>query len=323
MKTNSFPWSVFSVGAATIWWTSVSLGAQVQCQETEDGITLSREAKHVLTYNKTAAVPPGVDPAYARSGFVHPITTPSGRVLTDAYPLPHHTHQHGLFFAWKKAVFEGEAANFWEHHDSGATVRHDAVLEIVNGKSRAGFRVRLVHLLGERVVLKEEWKVMIDAETGFIDFSSKQVCATDSPLVLQRFHYGAMALRGSRQWFGDATGEAKEAAEAKERCRLLTSEGRTRVDGNHTRPKWVCMTGPLGGEAVAITLIPHSTNFRYPQHVRLHPEMPYFCFIPTVDEGFQIEPGKPWVSRYRIVIDDGEPDPKRLHEIRKAYAGEG
>ena len=85
---------------------------------------------------------------------------------------------------------------------------------------------------------------------------------------------------------------------------------------------YVCMTGPVDSAPVSITFVPHPTNFRHPQHVRLHPVMPYFCFIPTVEKPFEIEPGKPWVSRYRIVAEDGEPDAKKLDSVQRAFAAE-
>ena len=81
--------------------------ADVHCKQIGDTIVIKRNGKHVLTYQISDAVPDGVEPKYARSGFIHPITTPSGKVLTDDYPLPHHSHQHGLFFAWRKGKFKG------------------------------------------------------------------------------------------------------------------------------------------------------------------------------------------------------------------------
>ncbi len=299
--------------------------ANVICEQSDDVIVIKRDGRHVLTYQKKDKVPQGVDPKYARSGFIHPISTPSGRVLTDDYPLPHHSHQHGLFFAWRKGKFEGEEVNFWEHTKE-TTVRHEKVLEILNEGEIAGFRVQLAHVHGKKKVLDETWTVLVHNDTGFIDFKSAQTCATDSPLTLTKYHYGAMALRGARDWsdleFEKAQKEAKKSGgkpSVPEPCSMLTSEGRTREDGNHTRPEWVCMTGPINGEPVAITLIPHPSNFRHPQHVRLHPNMPYFCFIPTVDEPFQIKPGKIYVSRFRIVAEDGKPDVERLKKIQTDY----
>lgn len=297
--------------AALFGTTAASAVGAVVCEQTGDHIVITRDGKHVLTYHKKAEVPEGVDPRYARSGFIHPISTPSGRVVTDGYPLPHHSHQNGLFFAWRKATFEGEAMNFWEREKQ--TVRHERTLEILNGAAAAGFRVELAHASGEAVILREVWTVKVCSDAGHIDLRSEQRCATGSPLVLEKFHYGGMAIRGSRQWFADSAGFVS-------RCKMTTSEGLSQADGNHSRPEWVCMAGAIDGAAVAVTLIPHPSNFRHPQHVRLHPEMPYFCFIPTVEKPFAIEPGKPWVSRYRIVVGDGEPEPAELDAAQRAFA---
>lgn len=299
--------------------------AEVACHENETGIVITRAGRHVLTYQKTIQVPEGVDPKYGRSGFIHPISTPSGRVLTDDYPVPHHAHQHGLFFAWKAASFEGKKLNFWEP-EKGTTVRHDKVLQVINEEAHAGFRVQLAHLSGERKVLREVWTVTVRADTGHIDFTSEQLCVTQSPLTIEQFHYGGLAIRGSRQWFRDAHTSAGKGAlkdDFVEACQLLTDEGLTQADGNHSRPRWVSMSGKVDGTEVSITLIPHPSNDRYPQHVRLHPEMPYFCFIPTVDEPFTIEPGKPWVSRYRMVAADGQAEAITLEAIQNSFAEEG
>ena len=79
--------------------------ANVRCEENQHHIVITRNGKHVLTYHKTVQIPSGIEEKYGRSGFIHPISTPSGKIITDDYPVPHHSHQHGMFFAWKKASF--------------------------------------------------------------------------------------------------------------------------------------------------------------------------------------------------------------------------
>ena len=302
---------------------STKLVADVTCKESDDRIVITRNGKHVLTYNKSFNAPVGLDKKYERSGFIHPISTPSGRVITDGYPMPHHTHQNGLFFAWRKASFKDKSLNFWE--PSEATVRHEKVLEIINKQNSAGFRVMLAHVNGKQKILQDEWTVTVNSDTGYIDLKSEQACATDFPLTLERFHYGGMAIRGSRQWFPSARKSAGKGAlkdEFVELCQIITSDGLTKANGNHSRPKWLSMTGPVDAAPVSITFVPHPSNFRYPQHVRLHPNIPYFCFIPTVEKPFKIEHGKPFVSRYRIVAEDGKPMTEKLDAIQRLYATE-
>jgi hypothetical protein len=300
--------------------TASSLGAVV-CEQSDEQIVVTRDGHHVLTYNKTVEIPPGVGAKYGRSGFIHPISTPSGKVLTDGYPLPHHSHQNGVFFAWRNSTFEGETLNFWE--PSKAQVRHEKILEIVNSEEFAGFRVELAHVNGKRVILRETWTVMVHSDTGHIDLKSEQRCATESALTLNRFHYGGMAIRGSRQWFKSAHTSAGRGAvkdEFVEACKIITSEGVILADANHSRPNWVCMTGKIDGAPASITVVPHPGNIRHPQHVRLHPDMPYFCFIPTVEMPLKIEPGEPLVSRFRIVAEDGKPDATALDAVQQSFA---
>ena len=64
----------------------------------------------------------------------------------------------------------------------------------------------------------------------------------------------------------------------------------------------------------------HPDNFRFPQWVRLHPTMPYFVYAPMVEEPFDISPGKPYVSKFRYVTFDGEPDTKLFDEIWEDFS---
>jgi hypothetical protein len=64
----------------------------------------------------------------------------------------------------------------------------------------------------------------------------------------------------------------------------------------------------------------HPENFRSPQPVRVAEAEPFFCFSPSQGGDWSIEPGKPYVARYRFVVMDGEPDAKTLDAY---WAGHG
>mgnify|MGYP002879245777 FL=1 len=66
----------------------------------------------------------------------------------------------------------------------------------------------------------------------------------------------------------------------------------------------------------------HPDNFRYPQWVRLHPSMPYFVYAPMVKEPFSIEPGKPYVSKFRYLTFDGKPDLKMIEKAWEDWVGQ-
>ena len=101
---------------------------------------------------------------------------------------------------------------------------------------------------------------------------------------------------------------------------FLTSEGKHQHEGNHSRPRWVDMFGPIDGETAGIAVLCHPQNFRAAQPVRLHPHKPYFCYAPMVLGDFQITPGKSYVSRYRYLIHNGEPNVKAIDAQWQRFA---
>ena len=57
----------------------------------------------------------------------------------------------------------------------------------------------------------------------------------------------------------------------------------------------------------------------FSQWVRLHPSMPYFVYSPMVKEPFSIEPGKPYVSKFRYLTFDGQPNLKMIEKAWKDW----
>jgi hypothetical protein len=261
-------------------------------------ITLA--GRPVLTYHLTERLPDGVETHYARSGFIHPVYSPAGRIVTDDFPAGH-VHQHGIFTAWTKARFRGRPLDFWNQQKELGTVRHAELLETYTTDSVAGFRVRLEHVsLADGVVLEDEWHLRVHADTApyHFDLRSVQTNVTDDTLFLEKHLYGGLGVRGSRRWNReDSTHYAGEAE-------FLTSDDRTRVPANHSRPDWLAMYGPIDGATAGLRIYPDPANFRAPQFVRVHPEMPYFSVTPVVAEGFFIAPGGRYEQRYRFEVFD-------------------
>ncbi len=280
----------------------VVLPAGMMCDEDEGTVHLRVGDHDVLTYHTAVVQPPeGLDPRYRRSGFIHPLRTPSGAVVTEDFPADH-AHQHGVFFAWVDTTFEGRPVDFWNQAKGTGTVEHVRVNRCVGGPvfSELDVTLRYVDLSapgGPKPVLNEDWTLRVyNRDDQFlIDVESWQQCASESPLVLNEYHYGGMAWRGPTAWLGKGHSE------------FYTSGGQRRADGNHTRPEWVEAHGLIDGFPAGITLLQHPENFRYPQPVRLHPDKPYFVLAPEVLGEFSIDPGQTYTSRYRLVLEDGPP----------------
>jgi len=269
----------------------------------------------VLAYNHAVVpCPDRQQPWFDRSGFIHPVFSPAGQVLTDAMP-PDHYHQHGLMFAWVNSTFEGRPVDFWNSKVQQGRIEHVKLVEVCEGDVFAGFTVELAHVDltapgGPKKALAETWQVRVYHRTdGFLfDLCSTQRCASKSPLVVNEYHYGGMAFRGAREWFDARSGD------------FLTSEGKTRADGNHTRPGWVDAHGVIGGRTAGLTVFSFPDNFRSPQPVRLHPEKPYFCWAAMVPGSFTIEPAAVYVSKYRYYAHDNPLDVREAETIWHALA---
>ena len=275
------------------------------------GVSLAKDDRHlsvnvdgkpVFTYNLAMVPSPNPkEPYYARSGYIHPLYDPNGRVITDDFN-PDHAHQHGIMFAWRKTLFEGRKSDGWDQKTGTGRVEHVELKELVEGPVFGCFtaRLRQVDLTapgGPKPVLNETWLVRVFnlADHFLFEIDSTQTCAGPAPVTIEEIHYGGLMIRGHATWHGPDYD-------------YLTSEGRGKADGNQTRPRWVDIHGPLDGQLAGVTIFDHPDNFRYPQPVRLHPTMPYFCFAPSALGSFTIEPGKPYVSRYRFCVHLGEPN---------------
>ncbi len=282
-------------------------------------IALSLDDQPVLRYwtDERPLPRPELDSIYLRGGYLHPVRTPSGRVVTGDY-AEGHPHHHGVWSAWTNTEFRGRTPDFWNMQQGTGAVVPMALDSTWQGPVQAGLTARhryVDHSAPEpTTALYEAWTVRVydvsSAEWDYrlFDLTVTQTTASASPLVLPPYHYGGVAVRGRDAWYGP------------DNARFRTSAGRTRADGNETRARWTSIGGPVEGQPAGIAMLGHPDNVRAPQPVRIHPEMPYFCFAPSQLGRWAIEPGRPHVARYRFVVFDGRPDAARLDRLWADYA---
>jgi hypothetical protein len=290
-----------------------SVHADVKTTAEDGAIKVSVSGKPVLTYHTNTVSPPeGTDKVYARSGFIHPIYSPSGKVLTDDFPVGH-AHQHALFSAWTRATFKHEVVDFWNQHGGSGNAKHLDVGE-VGGSS---FVVDLLQFSNNNgPAIRERWAVEVEdsSDPFVIDIEIEQECATDEEVYLHPYRYGGFGFRGSSHWNGEDEGHYEGA------MKVLTSDGITDIEAsNHTRPRWVAVYGPIDGVDSGLVIMNHPTSFRHPQPVRVHPTMPYFVFSPVVEGSFILKPGMTYNANYRIVAFDGVPNAERIEKWYKEY----
>jgi hypothetical protein len=281
--------------------------------------------KPLLRYSKAhIEAPAGANPLYGRSAHLHPVWTPSGAVVTDEFP-PDHLHQSGIFLAHTKAKFEDRDVDFWNLAGGKGRVRFKELKGLVSGPVFGELRTEHEHVdytaaadkesdpkTGGKVALLETWEVRVwnlgsKSNYWLLDITSTSKCATDSPLQLPEYHYGGMAIRAARPW-------------TPQHVQFLTSEGKDRIQGNHTRARWCEVSGLIGDRAAGVLLMTHPDNFRFPEPLRIHPTMPYMVYTPSFLGDWEIRPGTTHQSRYRFVIHDGEMPAETAERLWQDFA---
>ena len=319
--------------SSVIWLASATLtnlaGAQsLVVVQTDDVITVKHEDNVVVSYIKTSPpAPPGIDTVYQRSGCLHPVSSPRGQTVTEMFPLDH-PHQHGVFSAWVRTVYDGQEVDFWNLAGGTGRVLHERVVSTFQNRDAAGFEVHLVHrAVSARPVdiLREQWKIIVYSTDGTyhcFDLETTQAAITEKPLTVNEYHYGGIALRGPTRWLTAHDGEVgTNRGLAREPSDFLNNLGSERIEGNHQHAKWVALWGSISDKPVSIAVLCHADNFRAPQATRLHPTKPYFCFAPCVDGSFTIDRDHPFQGRYRYLVTDAKPDADWLDRQWEAWCG--
>jgi hypothetical protein len=303
--------------AFTIERTEAPTPAGAEVHERGRGLELVLGDRTVVRFQMQGELPRGVDDVFLRGGYLHPLYTPEGVPVTGDYPEDHY-HHHGIWSAWTRTRFEDHAIDFWNLADRQGKVDFRRLEQTWQGPVFAGFTATLEHvdLLGDVpvVALNERWTVTTYQTHArkppyfVVDLVSTQETATEAPLLLEEYTYGGFALRGHAQW-SDPSNVA-----------FTTSEGLGRIEGNDAKGRWCALGGQVFGSSVGVAMLGHPENFRAPQTLRIHPEHPSLAFAPVKDGPFTIEPGSPYLSRFRIVSFDGPVERELVERLWRDYA---
>jgi hypothetical protein len=284
----------------------------LRMEETRSDLFVLYDDQPVLEYRIRSEMPTDLPEYYQRTGFLHPIYSPSGQMVSDGFPVGY-AHQNGFFNAWTNTTLQDSFVDFWNSHKGLAKVLHERVWERIEADGFLGFKSKIVHF--SRVhqdlpVLEEQYTVRVhDRNDVFVwDVRSEQLNVTEDTLFLNKHLYGGLGIRGSKHW------NPKDTANFLAPAEFLTSDGLTGDSANHTHPEWTAIYGDLPGGKAGMAVIPHPENFRWPVGVRVHPDLPYFSVSPVIKEGFFIPPGETYLARYRVVVFDGEVPVDLLNE---------
>jgi hypothetical protein len=297
-----------------------SLSADITAEKLGSFLRFTISGKTICDYQmQPGEVPEGVDPVFKHGAHLHPVYSPSGKVVTGNHQ-PDHPWQRGVWLAWTKTQFGDSHPDFWNMGKVGEQLAAEVRFEKLVQLTESGFISQHVFLdhshTPDEKVLNETWEVAVLQKTldgtlaNIIDLTSTQTCAGEKPLKLPKYHYGGLGVRGSPLW------------NAINAVSMLTSKGLDRKSGDNTKAKWVHLGGEVDGMPTGIAVLIHPSNFRFPQPLRLNPKNPQLCVATSQDGDWAIQPGKPYVSKYRLLVFDGKPDAKWLEAQWQSYANE-
>jgi len=296
-------------------------GAAVELRQDEAGLDIVCGNAKVLRFQHAVMPPPaGADKRYARSGFIHPLWTPSGTVLTNIH-APDHIHHMGLWNPWTATEFEGRKVDFWNLKDGTGTVRFVKFVSKTSGPVFGDFQAAQEHVDlsapgGGKVALNEVLEVrawntgVAGAGYWLIDLVTTQRCASSSALKLLQYRYGGLGFRATADWKEDNSN-------------YLTSEGKDRKNGHATRARWCNMFGTTASGSAGLLMMSHPANREHPEPVRIWPEGDiFFNFCPIQQKEWTLEPGKDYVLKYRLFAYDGKADAPTCERLWADF-GEG
>jgi hypothetical protein len=295
---------------------------------TSENIVLKKGTSNVLNYRTALLYPPAnVDTVYKRNGFIHPLWSPSGNVLTRISP-PDHYHHFGIWNPWTRVRIGKHVTDFWNLNEKQGTVRFAGINTLNSGPVFGGFSVRQEHIdfqgsKPEDLVMNEVCDVRAwntDPIPGInaylIDLVTYLSVAGDSSLVFEAYRYGGgIGIRAIEEW-------------TKENSAVQTSEGKSRKDADGSRARWTDLNGEFKDRGRSgIVFFSHPSNREHPEPMRVWLEDMnnnrgdvYFEFCPIRFKEWVLDPGKVYRLKYRMLVYDGKIDKSSADRIWNDFA---
>ena len=296
---------------------------RVKASVNDGALTIHKGDKNLLQYYfKTVYPPAGVDEAYKRSGFIHPLWSPHGQVLTRIQP-PDHYHHYGIWNPWTHVQYEGDTIDFWNLNSKQGTVRFANFVFVENGPVFSGFGALHEHVVfkktgSEKVAMDELQRVRIypsqeNQDFFILDFNIQLNCADESPVKLLEYRYAGLGWRTTEKW-------------DKNNSMVLTSEGKTRKDADGSKARWCLVQGEIDNDYAGVVMMSFPTNYNFPEPLRIWPENQYdrgdmFAnFCPTKDKDWLLKPRQNYVLKYRFLVFNGRIDKEKAESAWQYFA---
>jgi hypothetical protein len=297
---------------------------QVTATVKDGALTISSGNKNLLRYwFKTVYPPDGVDTAFKRSAFIHPLWTPNGQELTRIQ-APDHYHHYGIWNPWTHVLFEGDTVDFWNIKGRQGTVRFGNFVAVNNGPVYSEFKAVHEHVAfknrkgGEKVALNELQTVRVYKPEAGQDYYNVDItidlnCASESPVRILEYRYAGLGWRATAKW-------------NKDNSEVITSEGKNRAQSDGTNGRWFIVQGALDNDYGGAVMMSYPANYNHPEPMRIWPENSntvgemFAMFAPTKNKDWLLNPGQTYTLKYRFVVFNGKFNKEKAEAAWQYYA---
>jgi hypothetical protein len=286
-------------------------------------LTIHDGARNLLRYiYKTVYPPAGIDTAFKRSAFIHPLWTPHGQVLTRIQ-APDHYHHYGLWDPWTHVLFEGDTLDFWNLKERKGTVRFGNFVSVTNGDVYAEFQALHQHVAfktngTEKVALNELQTVRVykpgsNDDYYIADITIEMNCASESPFLILEYRYAGLGWRATEKW-------------NKDNSEVITSEGKNRKEADGSTARWCIIQGALDNDYGGAVMMSYPSNYNHPEPMRVWPEDSnkvgelFAMFAPTKNKNWLLMPGKTYTLKYRFVVFNGHFNKEKAESAWQYYS---
>lgn len=304
---------------------SKQVRATVSLQKDSKDLSLIANDKPILSYRFATTYPPeGADPLYKRSGFIHPLYSPGGKVLTRIQ-APDHYHHYGVWGPWTKTHIDDRSVDFWNLKEGQGTVQFAGFLSEAEGAVFSGFKALQQHIDfggkgADQIAMNEILDVRawnLGKGVWMVDYTTSLNSPLKNGIMLDAYRYGGgIGWRATETWH-------------KDNCTVLTSDNKTRIDADGSYARWCMVEGESEVEEgrSGILFLSHPSNRMHPEPMRIWPldanggrgDM-YFEFVPIRHDEWKLEPKQNYTLKYRMIIFDGKLDAETAEKYWNSFA---
>jgi len=299
--------------------------AKVSLKKDNEDLSLMVNEKPILKYRYAVTLPPKeADPLYKRSGYIHPLWSPGGKVLTRIQ-APDHYHHYGIWGPWTKTHIDDRAVDFWNLKLGQGTVKFAGFLSEAEGAIFSGFKALQQHVdfggIGEDQIAMNEildvraWN--IGEGVWMVDYTTSLNSPLKNGIMLDAYRYGGgIGWRATEDWH-------------KDNCTVLTSDNKTRIDADGSFARWCMVEGESDVKEgrSGILFLSHPANRMHPEPMRIWPldanggrgDM-YFEFVPIRHDDWKLEPKQNYTLKYRMIIFDGKMNAETAEKYWNSFA---